>query len=115
MARRLRAAMALLLFQALPEGLPASVEPAQVGAALGGPPGGVWGRAGLGGCVPGAAVGGARAWGGSGVSAGGWRPPGGLWAGGEAGLAGAGACLGLSVRGEEARLRFGKPPWLKRS
>lgn len=32
--------MALLLFQALPEGLPASVEPAQVGAALGGPPGG---------------------------------------------------------------------------
>ncbi|KAM6091035.1 LOW QUALITY PROTEIN: WW domain binding protein 1-like [Theristicus caerulescens] len=29
MARRLRAAMALLLFQALPEGLPASVEPAQ--------------------------------------------------------------------------------------
>lgn len=35
--------MALLLFQALPEGLPASVEPAQVGAALGVPPeGGLW-------------------------------------------------------------------------
>lgn len=35
--------MALLLFQALPEGLPASVEPAQVGAALRVPPeGGLW-------------------------------------------------------------------------
>ena len=36
MARRLRAAMALMLFQALPEGLPASVEPAQVGGSPGG-------------------------------------------------------------------------------
>lgn len=36
MAGRLRAAMALLLFQALPRGLPASVEPAQVGGSPGG-------------------------------------------------------------------------------
>lgn len=47
--------MALLLFQALPEGLPASVEPAQVRAALKGPPGGVvWGLAVPGGRVHGA-------------------------------------------------------------
>lgn len=41
MARRLRAAMALLLLQALPEGLPVGAEPAQVGGAARG----VWGRA----------------------------------------------------------------------
>lgn len=47
--------MALLLFQALPEGLPASVEPAQVRAVLEGPPGGVvWGLAVPGGRVRGA-------------------------------------------------------------
>lgn len=50
MARRLRAAMALLLLQALPEGLPAGAEPAQV---RGGPLGEVWGRAVPGHCVPG--------------------------------------------------------------
>lgn len=47
MAGRLRAAMALLLFQALPRGLPASVEPAQVRGGHG-----VTGGGGLGAAVP---------------------------------------------------------------